>query len=157
MTATLPRRAFTAPVLAPPLRAAIYCRVSKDQREGRSVEEQETECRRWIESAGWKLTSVYSDNDRSASRYARKARPDWQRLTDDLEAGRIDVVVAWEVSRTTRDRLVWAALVETCIDHDVKLCIDGRLHDVSDPDDAFTLDLASSLAVRESGVTRKRV
>ncbi|HYO36517.1 MAG TPA: recombinase family protein [Geodermatophilus sp.] len=137
----------------------IYTRVSSDPNDrGRSVEEQEAECRRWVEREGWELIEpVYCDNDRSASRYATKARPDWQRLTDDLVRGRIDVLVAWEISRTTRDRLVWAALVETCIERDVKLCIDGRLHDVTDPDDAFALDMASSLAVRESGVTRKRV
>jgi site-specific DNA recombinase len=165
MTATLarPRPTTATPEVAPPLRAAIYTRVSKDKGRaadrdrGRSVEEQEAECRRWVERERWELAGVYCDNDRSASRYARKARPDWQRLTDDLAAGRIDVLVVWEISRTTRDRLVWAALVEACIDHEVKLCIDGKLHDVTDPDDAFTLDLASSLAVRESGVTRKRV
>lgn len=140
------------------MRAAIYARVSSDPRDkGRSVAEQEQECRAWVEQAGWNLLGVYRDNDRSASRYARKERPDWQRLTEDLSRGRVDVLVAWEVSRATRDRVVWAALVEACLDRDVKLCVGGKLHDLSDPDDAFTLDLASSLAVRESGVTRKRV
>ncbi len=143
---------------ATPLRAVIYTRVSSDPNDrGRSVEEQEVECRRWVKREGWELASVYCDNDRSASRYARKFRPDWQRLTEDLAGGRIDVLVAWEISRTTRDRVVWAALVESCLNRDVKLCIDGRLHDLADPDDAFNLDMASSLAIRESGVTRKRV
>lgn len=140
------------------VRAAIYTRVSFDpNNRGRSVEEQERECRAWVRDHAWELASVYCDNDRSASRYARKDRPDWQRLTEDLAHGRVDVLVAWEISRPTRDRVVWAALVEACLDRGVKLCIGGRLHDLADPDDAFTLDLASSLAVRESGVTRKRV
>lgn len=140
------------------VRAVIYTRVSSDPNDrGRSVSEQEAECRAWVGRRGWELAEVYCDNDRSASRYARKARPDWQRLTEDLSLGKIDVLVSWEVSRTTRDRLVWAALVETCIDRGVRLCIGDRLHDLSDPDDAFSLDLASSLAVRESGMTRKRV
>jgi site-specific DNA recombinase len=139
VTATIPLSGGAAvPDNVPLLRAAIYTRVSSDPNDrGRSVEEQEVECRRWIEREGWDLIEpVYCDNDRSASRYARRARPDWQRLTEDLARGRIDVLVVWEISRTTRDRVVWAALVESCLDRDVKLCIDGRLHDLADPDDA---------------------
>jgi site-specific DNA recombinase len=140
------------------MRAAIYTRVSSDPRErGRSVAEQLEECRSWVDREGWELSTVYSDNDRSASRYAKKERPDYERLFMDIDSGRIDVLVVWEISRTTRDRMVWAVLVEACIDRGVKLCVGGRVHDLEDPDDAFTLDLASSLAVRESGVTRKRV
>jgi hypothetical protein len=55
-------------------RALIYTRVSKDKRQGRSVEEQETECRRVCEHEGWTIADVLSDNDRSASRYATKTR-----------------------------------------------------------------------------------
>ncbi|SFU07189.1 Site-specific DNA recombinase [Geodermatophilus amargosae] len=158
MTAMLSRAGRTIAPEVAPLRAVIYTRVSSDPNDrGRSVEEQGADCRRWVEREGWELAAVYTDNDRSASQYARKGRPDWQRLMEDLARGRIDVLVAWEISRTTRDRMVWAALVESCIERNVKLCIDGRLHDLADPDDAFHLDMASSLAVRESSVTRKRV
>lgn len=139
-------------------RAAIYTRVSLDRTgAGRSVDEQEAECRQWVDREGWNLTEVYSDNDRSASRYSHKDRPDWHRVTDALADGRIDVLVVWEISRATRDRLVWATLVEACMDRSVRLCIGGKVYDLDDPDDAFTLDLTSSLSVRESSVTRKRV
>lgn len=140
------------------MRAGIYCRVSKDARgDARSVEEQEEACRGWVERERWTLTDVYRDNDLSASRYAKKARPDWQRLTEDLADGKMDVLVVWEVSRSTRDRMVWAALVAACQDRGVKLCLGGRLHDLDDPDDAFMADLGAMLAVRESGMTSKRV
>lgn len=139
-------------------RAVIYTRVSSDPKATlRSTAEQETECRSWVGQHGWDLAGVFTDNDRSASRYSKKDRPDWQRLTDRLATGDVDVLVVWEISRATRDRLVWAALVEVCVDQRVKLCVGGRLYDLEDPDDAFALDLTSSMSVRESSVTRKRV
>jgi site-specific DNA recombinase len=140
------------------VRALIYNCVSSDPRGiGRSVDEQDTENRAVCDREGWSVVGVFTDNDRSASRYARKGRPDWQRLTEALASGNGDVLVTWEISRATRDRVVWAALVEVCMDRGVKLYVGGRLHDLDDPDDAFALDLTSSLAVRESAVTRKRV
>ena len=69
----------------------------------------------------------------------------------------MDVIVVWEPSRATRDRMVWSALAATCQERGVKVGINGRLYDMDDPDDAFQLDLFFALAVRESGTTRKRV
>jgi site-specific DNA recombinase len=141
------------------MRAAIYARVSRDARgQARSVEEQEAECRAWVQREDWQLLEpAFVDNDVSASKYTRKARPQWQALTAALEAGRVDVLVVWEPSRATRDRRVWAALAAVCEDVGVKLGVNGRLYDLGDPDDAFQLDLFFALATRESGTTRKRV
>jgi site-specific DNA recombinase len=122
------------------------------------VQEQEAECRAWVEREGWQLTRpAFVDNSFSASRYSRKARPQWQALTAELDAGAIDVLVVWEPSRATRDRRVWAALAATCEERGVRLGVNGRLYDLEDPDDAFQLDLFFALATRESGTTRKRV
>jgi site-specific DNA recombinase len=140
------------------LRVAIYTRVSQDSRDARSVAEQETECRAWCDREGWDVTGVWTDNDRSASKYARKARPQWQALTDRLESGGgVDLLVVWEPSRATRDRRVWAALAATCEAAGVRIGCNGRVYDLEDPDDAFQLDLFFALAARESGATSKRV
>lgn len=122
------------------------------------MQEQEDECRAWVEREGWALARApFIDNDISASKYARKPRPQWQALTADLEAGKLDVLVVWEPSRATRDRRVWAALAAVCEERSVQLGVNGRLYDLEDPDDAFQLDLFFALATRESGATRKRV
>ncbi|MEO3856095.1 recombinase family protein [Acrocarpospora sp. B8E8] len=138
-------------------RAAIYTRVSQDIRGGRSVAEQEAECRVQVSRESWDLAGVWSDNDRSASKYAKQARKDWELLLDEIRGGNIDVLVVWDPSRATRDRLVWAALAAICEEQGVKIAASGRVYDLADPDDAFQLDLFFSLGVRESGVTRKRV
>ncbi|MQA27708.1 MAG: recombinase family protein, partial [Micromonosporaceae bacterium] len=87
------------------LRAGIYARVSKDKRKrqrGRSVGEQETEARAACERRRWTVAEIYKDEDRSASRFAKKERPDWERLLADLDAGQLDVLVIWEPSRGDR-------------------------------------------------------
>lgn len=56
----------------------------------------------------------YMDNDRSASRYASKARDDFARLVEDLESGAFgaDVLVLWENSRYSRRTSEWLHLME---------------------------------------------
>lgn len=77
-------------------------------------------------------------------------------MMDDIATGKTDVLVVWEFSRTSRDRMVSAALLAACAESDVKLDVGGKLHDPSDPDDGFMLDLMSALSVRESSSTSKR-
>ncbi len=140
------------------MKVAIYARVSQDSRgQGRSVHEQEQECRAWAEREGWELAEVWCDNDVSASKYTKKQRPQWQALMARLDEGTVDALLVWEPSRATRDRRVWATLAATCEERDIRFGCNGRLYDLNDPDDAFQLDLYFALATRESGTTRKRV
>ncbi|MBO2461118.1 recombinase family protein [Actinomadura violacea] len=139
------------------LRAAIYARVSKDMRNGRSVAQQEVEGRAHVARESWDLVGVWVDNDRGASQWSKGKREHWEDLKDQVAAGEVDVLVVWEPSRLTRDRLVWATLAAICEREGVKIAASGRLYDLSDPDDAFQLDLYFALATREVGVTRKRV
>ncbi|MGH3672373.1 MAG: recombinase family protein [Pseudonocardiaceae bacterium] len=140
------------------LRAVLYGRVSRDRSEGRSVDDQLSECRSWAGREGWQVVAEHRDDGISASRYAGgKARPGWQSTMDLISAGRVDLLVVWEVSRASRDRAVWSALLATCQEHGVRIGASGRLHDPADPDDGFMLDLGGALAVRESAQTSKRI
>lgn len=146
-----------------PRRALLYGRVSKrsgrsEQRETKSVNQQLDHGRRRAATQNWEVVDEYRDDGISASRYAAtKIRPHWQEAVDAITAGRCDVLVLWEVSRATRDRLPYAMLIAACIDADVWIDVGGKLHDPSDPDDGFLLDLQAGLAIRESGVTSKRI
>lgn len=140
------------------VRAVLYARVSNDPNgNGRSVSEQLEEGHGVIRRYDWDCVAVYQDNDASASEYTKDERPDWEKLVADLHAGQFDVLVVWEPSRATRDRQAWAALAFACETNNVKICASGKLYDLSDPDEAFALDLFFALARRESATTRKRV
>jgi site-specific DNA recombinase len=82
-------------------RAGIYVRIS-DDKEGRElgVRRQEEDARALAERRGWDVLDVYQDNDLSAS--SGKTRPSWERLLKDIEAHRIDAVIAYSSSRMYR-------------------------------------------------------
>jgi site-specific DNA recombinase len=138
-------------------RALIYTRVSKDKRQGRSVEEQEAECRRVCEHEGWTIADVLSDNDRSASRYATKTRPAWEQVKHRLATDGIDVLVAWEASRTNRDLEEFVELRKLCRANGIMLNYAGRTLDFDDSSDAFRAGLDALISEDESERTRKRI
>ncbi len=79
----------------------VYVRISSDpdgQRLG--VTRQLADCRTKAAALGWVVAGVYEDNDVSAS--SGKARPAYQRMIRDLEEGRVDAVVVWDLDRLTR-------------------------------------------------------
>ncbi len=80
------------------LRAGIVARVSKKVAEGRSVEQQEAGGRSACDVNGWEIAGLYPYTG-SASRFARKGNPEWERLQRELSL--LNVVVMWEPSRGT--------------------------------------------------------
>jgi DNA invertase Pin-like site-specific DNA recombinase len=132
--------------------------VSSDPRgAGRSVTEQEADCRATADREGWQVVTVLVDNDRSASRYATKTRPAFTKLLALIEAGGCDVVVCWEASRLQRDLKVFANLREACRERGVLWSYSGRTYDLSRTDDRLSTGLDAVLAERESDQTRERV
>jgi site-specific DNA recombinase len=140
-----------------PRRVVLYGRVSLNRSEGKSVDDQLAELRAWAAREHWRIVAELRDDGISASRFANgKARPGWQAAMDLITTGGCDTLAVWEISRASRDRAVFAALIAACTEAGVLIGTGGRLYDSSDGDDAFTLDLGGALAVRESNVTSKR-
>lgn len=95
------------------IRAAIYCRISRDsEQEGLGVARQEEDCRTLAGHEGFAVVGVYVDNDISASTKSRKPRPSYERLLADARAGQIDVILAYSNSRLTRRPAEWLQLIE---------------------------------------------
>jgi site-specific DNA recombinase len=83
------------------MRAAIYLRISLDKTGKRAgVERQREDCQRLCDARGWQVVGIYEDN--SVSAYSGRTRPAYERLTDDVAAGTVDVVVAWHTDRLWR-------------------------------------------------------
>jgi DNA invertase Pin-like site-specific DNA recombinase len=132
--------------------------VSSDPKAlGRSVAEQEAECLAVCDRQGWQVVKVFCDNDRSASRYAKRRRPAYQALREFVAAGECDVLITWECSRAQRDLQDYVSLRELCRKAGVLWSYSGRLYDLSRTDDRFTTGLDALLAERESDVTRDRI
>lgn len=116
---------------------------------------QEEECRAICEREGWEVADVLVDNDRGASRWSGKSRPEYQRLAEVLRQG--DVLVTWEASRAGRDLDAYLALRTLCADRGVLWSYSGRTKDLSKGKDRFETGLDALLAEREAEDTRERV
>lgn len=142
------------------MRAVIYARVSDDDRQnGRSVSEQEQECRDAAASHGWSVDRVFVDNARSASRYARKAREGHTNLLAHLANQPADVLILWESSRGDRELERWASLLNLCRGRGVQVHITThrRTYDLERPRDWRTLAEDGVDSAYESDKTRERV
>lgn len=100
------------------MRAVIYTRVSLDKgSDGRSNARQEEECQRLIDFKRWE--TIGTESDVSISAYGEKERPAWQRVLGMIEAGQVDVVVAYHLDRLTRNMADLEKLILLCEAHDV--------------------------------------
>jgi site-specific DNA recombinase len=149
------------PVSSEPLRALIYNRVSADPTGRRiSTASQDEENRAFCASQGWSVVASVTDDDRSASRHATRARQGYAQVRDALAGqtlGRIDVLVCWEASRAGRDLDDYVALRRLCAEHAVLLAYRGKVYDLTEGSDRFSTGLDALVAERESEQIRDRI
>lgn len=87
------------------LRAALYCRLSKDdmvQGDSESIKTQKAMLTQYAKEHGFMVVEVYVDDGWSGLNFDR---PSFNRMLDDIEAGKIDVVITKDLSRLGRDHL----------------------------------------------------
>ena len=87
------------------LRTALYCRLSKDdmlQGDSESIKTQKAMLTQYAKEHGFLIVEVYVDDGWSGLNFQR---PDFNRMLDDIEAGKIDVVITIDLSRLGRDHL----------------------------------------------------
>lgn len=87
------------------LRTALYCRLSKDdmlQGDSESIKTQKAMLTQYAKEHGFLIVEVYVDDGWSGLNFQR---PDFNRMLDDIEAGKIDVVITKDLSRLGRDHL----------------------------------------------------
>lgn len=138
------------------LEGVLYERASLDPSgAGLSVDKQHRENLRTCEVNGWEVVAHFCDNNRSATRYAKKGRPEYEKLAGELRPGR--VLVTCESSRLTRDLKFYVALRDLCAERGAKLCYRGRLYDLNRGDDRFATGLDALVAEREAELIRDRI
>ena len=76
-------------------RAAIYVRVSTDKQ---TVENQLRELRQIAERRGWQVVEEYHDAGISGAK-GREDRPGLDKMLQDAQRRRFDVVMAWAIDR----------------------------------------------------------
>ena len=138
------------------VRAAIYCRISKDKTGLRAgVERQREDCQALAERLGWPVIRIYVDNDISA--YSGKRRPRYHQLCDDIKRGTVNAVMAWHPDRLHRrsaELETWLDLVGDNVQH--ATCQAG-LWDLSTPSGRMTARILGAVGQHESEHKSERV
>ncbi|MDL2218355.1 recombinase family protein [Christensenellaceae bacterium OttesenSCG-928-M15] len=94
------------------MRAAIYCRLSKDDEndgESSSIQTQRAMLEHYCAQQGWEVVAVYQDDGFTG---LNMNRPDLTRMLKAIERRQIDVVVTKDLSRLTRNYVDSGRLIE---------------------------------------------
>ena len=146
---------------AKPVRCAIYARVSTDQgleQDFNSLDAQYDASQAYIRSqahAGWTLLRAkYDDGGFSGGNIDR---PALQQLLQDVQAGKIDVIVVYKVDRLTRSLADFAKLVELFDQHSVSFVSVTQQFNTTTSMGRLTLNVLLSFAQFEREVTSERI
>lgn len=136
--------------------AAIYARISRDVTgEGLGIERQLEDCRKLAADRGWTVAEEYVDNDISA--YRGKRRPAYERMLEDLEAGRRDAVIAYHTDRLTRRPIELEQFTALCEAAGVRLFATVTADiDLGNDDGMFMARVLAAVAAKESGRKSER-
>lgn len=126
------------------VRAALYVRQSDRVEAG--IEQQIEVLKDKASREHWIVADVYSDNNTSASK-TRGAGTDWARMLEDIDAGKIDLVVAVTAARLLRRRVDVIELAKPKRDVRVVTVRDGI--DTSTMGGRIMLDVLTGMAEEE--------
>ena len=88
-------------------KVAIYCRLSEEDKDklnktddSNSIQNQKSMLLQYAMQQGWEVYNIYSDDDYAG---ADRKRPEFNRLLQDAEDGKFDIVLCKTQSRFTRE------------------------------------------------------
>ncbi len=143
------------------LRCAIYTRKSTDHNldlEFNSLDAQREACEAYIKSQaheGWTLVPDHYDDGGISG--ASLERPAVKQLLEDIEAGKVDIVVVYKVDRLTRSLADFAKLVELFDAHEVSFVSITQSFNTTSSMGRLTLNVLLSFAQFEREVIGERV
>jgi DNA invertase Pin-like site-specific DNA recombinase len=139
--------------------AATYCRISYDPRGTEAgVERQRVDTDRLASKLKYRIVERIVDNDRSASRKARRRREGFERMLEMVKAGNVDAVIVYDLDRFTRNPDELGAWIDAAeLNPGVKIISTGDVLDLSDPDSIFKARILLAVAEKESANIARRV
>lgn len=130
-------------------KAAIYCRISQDRTgEGAGVTRQQEDALALAAQLDWEVVEVYVDNDISAT--SGKPRPAYRKMLADVEAGKVQAIVAWHADRLYRRAVDLGELVDVCKRHNVQIAtVRAGTIDLTTPTGRLVAGLLAQVATYE--------
>ena len=143
------------------LRCAIYTRKSTEEgldQAFNSLDAQREACEAYIRSqAGEGWTALLTQYDDGGYSGGNLNRPAMQQLLDDVDAGKVDVIVVYKVDRLTRSLMDFAKIVERLDARGVSFVSVTQAFNTTTSMGRLTLNVLLSFAQFEREVTGERI
>ncbi len=137
-------------------KVVYYGRVSTEEKDQvKALERQKEELEDFINSQlEWELVGSYVDEGKSGT--SEHGRKQYQKLYDDLETDKFDIVVIKDISRLNRDTLNWYKFIDRLIKNEKKLFFyDDKTY--YRPDDALIIGVRALIASQFSRDLSKKI
>lgn len=144
-----------------PVRCAIYTRKSTEhglEQEFNSLHAQREACEAYIKSQasqGWRALSAHYDDPAFSG--GNMDRPALKRLLDEMNAGRVDVVVVYKIDRLTRSLADFAKLIEIFDARSISFVAVTQQFNTTTSMGRLTLNVLLSFAQFERELSSERV
>ncbi len=131
------------------MRTLVYLRLSQDRTgEELGVTRQRDDARKLAKLRGWTIAAEHVDNDTSAS--GRKVRPGFEAVLTALDRGEAGAVIAWDMTRLTRNRRDTLRLLEIGERRSAVIAfVRGSDLDLSTPAGRLSADILAGVARHE--------
>jgi site-specific DNA recombinase len=131
------------------LRAAVYVRISRDNEgDELGVDRQKPPCLKLAEAKGAEVVRVFVDNDLSA--YSGRRRPEYEEMLKWVREGKLDMLIAWDADRFTRQPRENEDLIELAERYGTQLATTQGEYDLATPVGRMSFRIKGSIARYES-------
>ena len=139
-------------------RAGLYVRVSTEEQalRGFSIEAQIDALKEYCEKQGIKIVDIYADEGISGAKPPLK-RPALKRLLDDVEAGKIDVILFTKLDRWFRSVKEYFKVQEILEDNKVDWDAIQESYDTSSANGQMAITIFLAVAQNERDRTAERI
>lgn len=138
------------------MKALIYVRQSQDRSgEELGIARQLADARQLAKLRGWEVIRELPENDLSAS--GKRQRPQFEAVLAAVEAQEVDAVIAWDMTRLSRNRRDTVRLLEAGERAKITLAfVRGTDLDLSTPAGGLIADILAGVARNEIAVKSDR-
>jgi DNA invertase Pin-like site-specific DNA recombinase len=138
------------------IKPAMYLRISSDPEDTQlGVTRQREDCVKLCADRGWGQPAEFLDNDISA--YSGEIRPGYQRMVEDIKAGTINAVVAWDLDRLHRQPIELEHFMKLADAKQLALATVSGDVDLSTEQGRLVARMKGSVAAYEIEQMRKRM
>ena len=138
------------------VRAVSYCRISHDLAGLEAgVDRQRIDTDRLALDRGWTLVERVVDNERSASRYAKKAREGWAQIMVMIDQGEVDALVAYDLDRLTRQPKELERIIDAA-ENGLRVVTASGMLDLATDGGRLVARMLCSVAAHEADRVRSR-